>query len=321
MKIRSLTNSEKADYNELALNCGTVFNTIEWLELFGDKVQIYGIYDKGDNLIGGFHLYREKRFGFTLYRNPMFTPNIGPFLQIKAKNHVSVMNTWKKALGLVAGFLDKLPCSVLTVTLDKSIVDTQPFFWKAFKVVPGYTYLLNLAESVETIQKNMSAERRNDIKKATKDGLVAKQISDFKIAKSLVLRTLARQQVSVSEQYLDKILFSFANENNSIAFVCFDDKTPIATAFCVLDNKMAYYILGGYDERQRHHGAGALAVWESIKYSQEIGLQYFDFEGSMVPQIEKYFRGFGGQLTPYYRVNKAKLHLEVLLKFVKRELF
>jgi hypothetical protein len=53
-----------------------------------------------------------------------------------------------------------------------------------------------------------------------------------------------------------------------------------------------------------------------------LGIKYFDFEGSMLPQIEIFFRGFGGQLVPYYnRINKAKLPLEILLKFYKRELF
>ena len=87
------------------------------------------------------------------------------------------------------------------------------------------------------------------------------------------------------------------------------------------DKITTYYLLGGYDFENKHHGAGPLVIWESIKYSKEIGLKYFDFEGSMVPQIEKHFRGFGGKLTPYYRINKARLPLEILLKFLKRELF
>ena len=47
----------------------------------------------------------------------------------------------------------------------------------------------------------------------------------------------------------------------------------------------------------------------------------FKKERQSLPQIERYFRGFGGQLTPYYRVNKASLPIEILLKFIKREIF
>jgi hypothetical protein len=52
-----------------------------------------------------------------------------------------------------------------------------------------------------------------------------------------------------------------------------------------------------------------------------LGLRAFDFEGSVVPAIERHFRGFGGTLTPYFRVNKAWLPIEMVLKFFKRRLF
>jgi len=321
MKIEKLSKSDKNRYEEMALKYGTIFNTLSWLKLFEDSVQIYGIYDKGNNLIGGFHLYKQKKFGLTIYRNPPFTPYVGPFLEIKAKNPVAVMDTWKRALSLMADFIETLPYSVISIFLNKDIVDTQPFIWRKFKVIPGYTYVLDLNRSIQDIRKGMSNERRKNINKGLKDGLTVKQINDFEVVKSLVVKTFSRQEKKINEYYLDKILFNFADNTNSFAYVTFRDANPIATSFCVYDKDTAYYLLGGYDYKNKHHGAGALAVWESIKHAKELGLKYFDFEGSMIPQIERYFRGFGGKLTPYYRINKARLPLEILLKFYKRELF
>ncbi|MCD6579459.1 GNAT family N-acetyltransferase [bacterium] len=321
MIIKKINSQEKVKYNKLAKNVGNIFNTLSWLKLFEDSVQIYGIYDKGDNLIGGFSIYKEKRFGFTIYRNSPFTPAMGPFLKVNAKNPVAIMDTWKRVLSLTADFIETLPYSVISVPLNKNITDTQPFIWKKFKVIPGYTYLLDLNKSIEDIQKGMSAERRNDMNKGARDGLVVKQINDFEIVNSLVIKTFSRQEKKTNEYYLNKILFNFADNTNSFAYATFRDNNPIATLFCVYDKDTAYYLLGGYDSENKHHGAGALAVWEAIKQAKELGLKYFDFEGSMVPQIERYFRGFGGKLTPCYRVNKAKLPLEILLKFFKRELF
>jgi len=321
MLIKKISDSDNIKYNDLATEYGTVFNTIDWLKIFADKVRIYGIYDKNGGIIGGFSIYTERRFGFKISRNPPFTPMIGPFLEIKAKNPVAIMDFWKEVLSLLANFLDKLPCSVISVSLSKEIVDTQPFAWKKFKVIPGYTYMLDLNSSIDDIRSAMSAERRNDISKALRDGLVVRQINDFEIVKSLVFKTLSRQGLTINEVYLNRVIFEFANKDNSFAFAAFKENIPIAVSFCVCDSRCAYYLLGGYDNKNKHHGAGALAVWEAIKYAQSLGLKYFDFEGSMVPQIERYFRGFGGQLTPYYRINKAKLPIEILLKFFKRELF
>jgi len=321
MKIQPLSDSEKPKYDELAEEYGTIFNSTKWLNIFGDKVQLYGIYDKGDSLIGGFTGYEKRKFGLRIFRNPPYTPVMGPFLEIKAKNPVAIMDFWKEVLSLLADFLDNFHSSIISVSLSRNVIDTQPFIWKKFKVVPGYTYVVGLNEPIDNIRGNMSAEKRNDINKATRDGLLVEQVNNFEVVKALVFKTFLRQELSVNKDYLSKILFEFATEDNSFAFVTFKDNSPIAASFCVYDRNTAYYLLGGYDDKNRHHGAGALSVWEAIKHAQGLGLKYFDFEGSMVPPIEKYFRGFGGKLTPYYRVNKAKLPIEILLKFFKRERF
>ena len=322
MIIKEIINSqEKTRYSELALEIGNIFNTLEWLNIFKDKVRLFGIHENNGKLVGGFCLYKERRFNFKIYRDPPFSACVGPFLRIEAKNPVSIMNKWKEAITLVAKTIDDLPYSVVSITLNKGVVDTQPFIWKKFKVTPSYTYILDLKKSVEDIHKGMSAERRNDARKAIKDGLTVKHVDNFGIVKSLILKTFSRQKMTVNKNHLDKILFEFANKENSFAFVTFDKEKPIAATFCIYDKDAAYYLLGGYDYQSKHHGAGALAVWEAIKYTKNLGLKYFDFEGSMVPQIERYFRGFGGQLLPYFRINKAKLLIEILLKFFKRELF
>ena len=321
MKIMGLNSRDELLYNELALSYGTIFNTAEWTNIFGDNVHRYGIYNEGNELMGGFITYRERKFGLSIYRDPPYTPEIGPFLKIDASNPVSVMDLWKEALTLTSNYLDKLHYSVISLSLNKSILDMQPFIWRKFKVIPGYTYIIDLSMSIEEILKRMSNERRKNINKASKDGLLVKEINNYEMIKSLAIKTFSRQDMEVNESCLNRILFKFANKENSFAFGTFANDKPIACTFCVYDKNTAYYLIGGYDNDSRHHGAGALSMWEAIKYTKKLGLRYFDFEGSMVPQIERYFRGFGGQLTPYYRINKAKLPLEILLKFYKRELF
>ncbi|MBM7581726.1 hypothetical protein JOD02_000563 [Caldicoprobacter guelmensis] len=322
MEIKEIKKeNEIEEYRKLASSYGSIFNTYEWLKIFNNIV-LYGIYDKGGNLIGGFHLYEEKRIGLTIYRNPPFTPFVGPFFKIDAHNPVNVLNKYREILSVVAEFLEQLDYSIISISLGRNIMDTLPFIWKRFKVVPGYTYILDLKKSVDDLYNRMSVERRNDINKAIKDNLAVRKIDDYNIVKSLVLKTFSRQKKDVDNKYyLDKILFSFANDNNSFAFATFKEEIPIASAFCVYDRTTAYYLLGGYDHEFKHHGAGALAVWEAIKCSKELGLKYFDFEGSMIPQIERYFRGFGGELTAYFRINRAWLPLEVILKCYRRELF
>jgi len=321
MKIMKLSEDETSHYETIATNYGTIFNTVGWLGIFGDKVQIYGIYDKGNALIGGFCTFIESLYGFNVSHNPPSTLAIGPVIKMDATNPVTVASNRKKILTSMAEFMENLPCSVISVNLNMDIADTQPFIWKKFKVVPQYTYIINLSQSADDIWKGMSNERRKNINKGIKDGLVTQKIDDKRIIKSLLQKTFSIKRKALNRNYVDKILFDFSNPDNSFAFVTFRADVAIAASFCLYDRNTAYYFFGGRDYETGHHGASSLAIWESIKHSKRLGLKQFDFEGSMIPEIERFFRGFGGDLKPYYRVNKAKWPLEVLLKLFRREHF
>lgn len=321
MKIKKVEDKDLMRYNDLALSHGTLFDTTNWTAMFGRNVMNYGIFNHGKEMIGGFFLYRRKRYGLSILQNPCFTPAIGPFLKVDARNVTSVLAAWKEAMSLMAEFIDAVDCSIVSLSLNTVVQDMQPYIWKKFKVVPSYTYILDLSSSVDVLWCNMSHERRNDIRKGGKDGLTVQRISEYGIVKELSQKTFLRQEMRMDADGMERILKDFAKPDNSFAFVTSRNSLPIACTFCVYDKKTAYYLIGGYDDAQKHHGAGAMAMWEAIKYAKSIGLNRFDFEGSMVPQIERYFRGFGGKLTPYYRINKAKLPLEIILKFFKRELF
>lgn len=321
MKIRPLNAPELPTYDLLARRHGTLFNTTEWLALFGDQMQALGIFDNGDNLIGGCALYQERRWGLKIIRRAPFTPTCGPFLEIKAKNPVAILEARRAALDCLANYLEEEAPALCMLPLDRNIPEALPFFWRGYKVVPNYTYLLDLNVPLDRILKSMSPTRRNDMTKAARDGLTVRQVTDFKRLRDLVLATFNRKRKSVDRHCLEAILFTFAHSTNSFAFSTYQGDEEIAACFVVHDSETAYYLLGGYSEDHRHHGAGALAMFEAIKHAQNIGLKTFDFEGSVIPVIERYFRGFGGQLTPYLTINKGWLPLEVALKFFKRNIY
>jgi len=321
MYTELLSNEHREAYGRLSLACGNIFSTLSWLEMFGNQVRIFGIYDKANNLIGGFHVFVKKVYGLSFCRNCPLTPSIGLFCDVRATNPVAALGMWKEVLTEVAKRLDRLPAAVTSCSLDTYIVDAQPFIWRKFKVVPGYTYVLDLALTTEELRSKMSNGKRGDINAALRDGLEVHRLHEFSAVEQLNEKTFARQEKKFARLDLKKTLFSFAAPHNSFAFAVFKDGQPIAANFCVYDRNTAFALLGGYDHKQKHHGAYTLAFWQSIQLAKELGLQYFNFDGSMVPRIEHYLRGFGGRLTPYYRVNKAFLPIEIVLKFIKRELF
>lgn len=321
MIIKELPEKDYEKYTTLNTEYGTIFTSLNFLNLFKDIATPYGIYQNDGQLIGGFYLAINKRRNIKLLWSVPFAPYIGPFYKEEQKSYVAQLDFQKTLNTELAKFIDGLKYPVVSLKLSYNITDTQPYTWNKFKVVPNYSYILNLDQTEDQIWENMASENRNDIRKGEKEGLKVNQTTDYNMVYELIKKSYNRKNVSGNETSLKKILFDFANKENSFAMICLKEGEPISTSFCLTDKHAAYYLLGGYDEKKKHHSAGTMNIWEAIKFSKKLGLYKFDFEGSMLPEIEKYFRKFGGKLTPLYRINKANLPLEVLLKIFKRELF
>jgi len=313
---------QKLDFNNITKLAGAgIFNSVEWLAIYDENLSVFGIFSANNKLLGTFNLYRQKITFLNYFRNPHYSPTINLNIETEAKNKSKQLTEKKKFISLISDFIDTLPFHILSISFPPEFIDLQPFIWRKYKVIPSYTYLIDLSKSIIEIESDFSPERRNDIKKAIKDKLICKQTEDYKLVKQLVLNTFSRKQKAINEDFINKILFNFANSTNSFAFITFSGENAIAASFCIFDKYRTYYLLGGYDNLNKHQGAGALAVWQAIQYAKSLNILKFDFEGSMLPEVEKYFRGFGGDLTPYYSVNKANFFIELILKFFKRQNF
>lgn len=321
MKIKEINIQEEA-YNKLTTEIGGVFNRKEWLSIYNEKLKVLGVYDKSNQLIGVFNLYIEKVKGLIHLKNPPYSPTISLVYYNPTKNPAKKYSFDKSILSLIENYLSSINYAISTITFPIENTDMQPFIWEEYKVIPNYTYQFNLKSfTKENISNNFSPERRNDIKKAFKDGVECKITYDYKVVKEMVQHTFDRKEKAIQEKLIDNILFKFADKSNSFAFISYLNETPIAASFIIYDNHTAYYLLGGYDPNNKHQGAGAMAVKNAILHSMDLNLSVFDFEGSMLPEVEKYFRAFGGEMKTMFTVNKAKLPIELILKLFKRNTF
>lgn len=321
MEARLLTDTDLPAYQNLVNANGKVFYTANWRGVLGSALRIYGIFAENGELAGGIQLLEERRLGLRFLRNPPFTPVCGPLFAIKAQHPVAVLEARRKVLETVAAFLVGQSRCVISLSLDHELHDVMPFCWQGFKATPRYSYRIDLRQPLEVIVKGFSPSRRNDISKARRDGLTVEPADDLRVVSDLVKQSFGRQTARLDVAVLDSILFRYARPENSFGFVTRRSGRPIACTFLIQDRDTAYYLLGGYAPEYRHHGAGALAVFESIQEAQRRGLITFDFEGSMIPAIERFFRGFGGNLVHFFTVNRAWLPFEMVLKFWKRSLF
>lgn len=293
---------------------GTVFHKSFWLGASGIKPVVYG-YFKGGILCAGIPLVCSTRFGIKQALHPVLTPYLGVLFKRQDNKYVNRISQEKEIGREIAQRL-KNDFHLVHFQFPPGSNDLQPFIWEGFSAGIRYTYIINLDSSLENIWNSMEDTRRNKLRKAEKESVNVALSDDFEVTFNLVEKTLARQEIKAEFKATafryNEVL---CRRNQCKSFLAKDrNGNSIAVAYIVWDNKRSYYLLGGYDSSKRNNGASALAIWEAIKFTkEELGLREFDLEGSMLPQIEQFFREFGGEQVPYYIVRWVNPYLKIPL--------
>jgi len=299
-----------------------VFGNLKWLSVYEATITTVGIFKDEKQLIGGFYYVSAKKYGFSFIKLPPYTPHCGLFFVSESSNRSSGNSFSKEVITAVCEYIMKQGSAITVLAIPSNIIDLQPFIWNKFKVVPNYTYRISLSRSMEEIRNNFDPKNRNVINKAVKEAvsvhediLSKGELYDFF---EVALRSAG---ANVYRNELYAIFHDFSDRNNSFSLTAKKDGEVLGSVFCVFDKQNCYYLLGGLSKKSGIAGVNNLLVLRSIEIAKEKGCDTFDFEGSMLKGVEKFFRSFGPELVPYYTVNKAKLPIEIMLKFKKRELF
>ena len=299
-----------------------VFGSKRWLSIYGNKLTLVGIYKDEHQLIGGFYFLKIKKYGFNFLKLPPYTPHCSLFFKSESKNNSSINNFSKEIMEDVCSYISLQKSALTVLAFPSSIIDLQPFVWDKYKVIPNYTYHINLNQSIEDIKSHFDSKNRNVINKAVKEGVVVSEntLNNEELF-SFFSDSLNATNANVYSHELKNIFIKFADPSNSFSLTAKKDQEVLGNVFCAYDKNTCYYLLGGVNKKSGIQGVNNLLIQQSIEKAKELGCKTFDFEGSMLKGVEKFFRSFGPDLVPYYTVNKASLPLEILLKFKKRELF
>lgn len=319
MKLKEINIDE---YTSLASTYVGVFGSKKWLSIYDKSLTIIGIYKDDHQMIGGFFYLKTKKFGAQFLKLPPYTPHCGMFFISKSKNKSSLNNFSKEVMNEVCNYFLLQKSHLTILAFPTNILDLQPFIWAKYKVVPNYTYKIDLNKSLEEITSHFDSKNRNVINKAIKEEvLISKNSVSQKEIFTFFKVHLSATGANIYESILNKIVFEFADETNSFCMVAKKNNELLGMVFCVFDNQTCYYMLGSINKQSGIQGVNNLLIQHSIENAKNLGCRVFDFEGSMLKGVEKFFRSFGPELVPYFTVNKAILPIEVLLKFKKREIF
>ena len=297
-----------------------VFLTDWWLDTVCEKGSWEVCLSKDKNgIIQGvlpFHITRY--MGIKVNIMPPLTPYLGVWL----KYPKNLKKEYKKRS------FEKRVYSNLISQLPKTAYYAQnhpiqlnnwlPFYWKGFKQTIRYTYRIENPINLVSTYSYFKSNVRNKILKAKKK-LEIIESDDIELFYAINQLTFHRQskKVPYSLEFIikiDKVLYS--RKQRKILLAKDQNNQIHAGIYLVWDAKTVYNLMLGADTELRNSGAVQLLLWTGIQLASKKNCT-FDFEGSMMPNIEAMFRSFGGKLTPYSKIYKAGNYFFRLLNSIR----
>ena len=183
-------------------------------------------------------------------------------------------------------------------------IDFQEAIWKGTFPKTKYTYrILELKNWEEKIDSKL----RNKLKR----------FSDF----SFEVRAFSSEEMSVFMQSSaakgvahHELLLAFNALNSVYTFTVIAEGGEYQ-AFCAIADGVCYYLVSS--NAKNDNALSACGVKFCIEESIRRGCRAFDFEGSMIPEIEVFFRSFGGDLLPYFSIEGGKGIVNFIRRMVK----
>ena len=241
---------------------------------------------------------------------PFYTQTMGPWIAPEAED-AKYATRLARRQALMQSFVERLsPYSYFYQHFSSQITDWLPFYWAGFSQTTRYTYRLYSISDTTRLWEEMSQSVRRHIRKAGKLGIEVQ--AGLPVGELLRLQALsfARQGLKPKGRKVLKQLVEEARRRGvGEIFGAYDAGGRLhAAVFIVWQKSSAYYIAGGGDPQFRDSGAHTLALWEAIQFVSR-HTDCFDFEGSMLPGVERAFREFGAKQVPYFAIKKGNLSL------------
>ncbi len=311
----------KESYRELCRSGVDIplFSQDWWLDaIVGESGWDVVIVESAGLIIGTMPFVTSNRIGHKVSVQPPLTQTLGPWLRREGIKPCNWISHEKEVLQSLATKLPRF--SHVSHNWHHSQTNWLPFYWAGFKQTTRYTYRIETIENEIAMWSDVQKNIRSDIKKARERYRLQlyddRGLEEFR---SLLDKTFARQGLTTpySLSLMQRIDEACAQRNcRRIIVACDDQGRAHAGAYLVWDADSTYYLMGGGDPALRTSGATSLVLWESIREAVKHS-RSFDFEGSMLEPVERFFRAFGARQTPYFQVSRSDSISWRILEFLQ----
>lgn len=164
-------------------------------------------------------------------------------------------------------------------------------------------FIINLNKSYESLKNNYQNTVAYSIKKAQKNHLLYQSSNDFKTAVDAYFnynKSNMQHVVKADYNQLKKILLHLQNNNSLLVRnILNTEHKTLSSVVLMKDNKRYYNIINVTNNEGRKQEANYL-LYDSLLQELSNQPMIFDFEGSDLPGVQKFYQKFGAENQPYF---------------------
>lgn len=278
---------------------GSLFCKSWYLDALGADYRILAVRE-GEEILGGIVLTRD-RWGYQI--NPVLVKYLG-MLYRAFEGHP--YNAESRRREVQRALLESMrDLSSFEYTFHPDHPDSLLLQQQGFRQATRYTYRMALSngDGDARIVERMAPRLRSKISKVRREGSHRiRPVDDMHRCMDLLAATYERRKTRppYSRELLE-VLITTLRSHDAIDLLAAEDGQGDAKAVLGIfyDRFNAYLILNALKDPGEDRGLNEYLILEGICRAQLQGKRQFDFEGSMIPSVESFYRQFGGKLTPY----------------------
>lgn len=291
-----------------------LFLQYRWMEIVAKPEQwAVAIIQSGNEIQAFLPYFKKKKLQFDIITVPPLTPYMGPWIHYPEGQKDATRLSFEKKM--MEQLINQLPKTDKYIQyFHPAITNWLPFYWNGFEQSTRYTYIIDDLSDSEKLFKNLQGNIRREIAKAQKS-LTVSDCDEVQTLHQLKEKDFLQKgnEINYSKAYFNQIYQKLKAQDSCKAWIAKDvSGKPIASLLLVWDDESAYYLAGAVDPKNKNTGAMSLLMWTAILFSSSV-TNAFNFEGSMIEPVERFFRSFGAKQIPYFEIRKTD---SKLLKFL-----
>ena len=269
-----------------------------WNEVVKDNWDV-AVLHNGEETFGVMPYFVRTKGPWSFISNPHFTPYDGPFIIYPEGQKTTTRIAFEHRA--YRDLIEQLPSfSEYSQNFHLDFKNALAFQWSGFTETNRYTYVLSLKQEEKELWSGLRENNRKQIKKAEKTINISETV-DASLLQNILNESIENK---IEPAFFQRMVAFVEKYNCGKIWQATDGSNVHAVLLCISDQKSAYYLLGGNAKEYKNSGAMSLLTWKALLHFKQKGISEFNFEGSSVAAVEKYFRGFGGELISFKRIEK-----------------